>query len=277
MSGKVAVVTGGASGVGAAVAEQLLDEGCTVHILDVQPAAIAGANFTQCDLADRTSIDAAIAALSGRIDTLVNVAGIADAEPKDKVLRVNILGLRHLSEALLPRIVDGGSVVIVASTAGNDWQRRADIVTGLLETPDFESGLAWCAENESLWVKDPYTFSKQCAVAYTYRAAGLAIDRRVRVNAVSPGAVGTPLSTEFKRLMGDAQYEWSIARVGRESEPAEIAEVVCYLAIGKCGWLNGTNIVVDGGGTAGILGGWVDVTQSPIAKARAAKKAAARG
>lgn len=274
MAGKVAVVTGGASGVGAAVAKQLLNEGCQIHILDVQPASIEDANYIECDLSDLSSIDTAIAALPEQIDSLVNVAGIADAQAKDKVLRVNTLAPRHLTESLLPQISDGGSVVIVASTAGNEWQRRADVVGRLLDTQDFESGAAWCAANEDLWVKDPYTFSKQCAVAYVYRAAGLALDRRVRVNAVSPGAVGTPLSSEFKRLMGDAQYEWSIARVGRESEPEEIAEVVCYLAAGKCGWLNGVNIVVDGGGTAGMLGGWIDASQSPVAKARAAKKAA---
>lgn len=274
MAGKVAVVTGGASGVGAAVVTQLLADGCTVHILDVQPATIDGAHFTACDLSALSSINAAIETLPDRIDTLVNVAGIADAKVKDKVLRVNTLAPRHLTESLMPRIADGGSVVIVASTAGNEWQRRADIVGRLLDTQDFESGAAWCEANEDLWVKDPYTFSKQCAVAYVYRAAGLALDRRVRVNAVSPGAVGTPLSSEFKRLMGDAQYEWSIARVGRESAPEEIAEVVCYLATGKCAWLNGVNIVVDGGGTAGMLGGWVDASQSPVAKARAARKTA---
>lgn len=276
MVGKVAVVTGGASGVGAAVATQLLNEGCQVHILDVQRVSIEDANFIACDLSDLSSIDTAIAALPEQIDCLVNVAGIADAEAKDKVLRVNTLAPRHLTEGLLPQISDGGSVVIVASTSGNEWQRRAEIVGAFLDTPDFESGVAWCAANEAMWIKDPYTFSKQCAVAYTYRAAGEALDRRVRVNAVSPGAVGTPLSAEFKRLMGDAQYKWSIDRVGRESTPEEIAEVVCYLAVGKCGWLNGVNIVVDGGGTAGMLGGWIDVSQSPIAKARAVKKAARR-
>ncbi len=274
MAQKTIVVTGGTSGMGAATVDQLLGAGCSVHMLDIKDAPDSAAQVYRCDLSEKPAIDAVIDQLPSEIDGLINVAGIADAQEKDKVVRVNFLALRHLTEALMPRIAEGGSVVHVASTAGLEWQRRLAPVSALLDTKDFDSGLAWCRSNEDQWVRDPYTFSKQCAVAYTYRAAGLGLDRGVRVNCVSPGGVRTPLTPEFRRLMGDAQYEWSIGRVGRDAEPQEIAEVICYLAIGSCGWLNGVNIPVDGGATAGGLGGWVDVSESPLAKAIAARKAA---
>ncbi|MFN3230664.1 MAG: coniferyl-alcohol dehydrogenase [Alphaproteobacteria bacterium] len=274
MTGKVVVVTGGSSGMGAATVTRLLDAGHMVHMLDIKEAPDNSATVHLCDLSEQASIEDAVAALPDQIGSLINIAGIADAEERDKVVRVNFLGLRHLTEHLMPRIAQGGSVVHVASTAGLEWQRRLAPVSALLDTSSFEDGLAWCRDNQDQWIKDPYTFSKQCTVAYTYRAAGAGLARRVRVNCVSPGGVRTPLTPEFRRLMGDAQYEWSIGRVGRDAEPDEIAEVICYLAVGPCGWLNGVNIPVDGGATAGGLGGWSDPGDSPLAKAAAARRAA---
>ena len=135
------------------------------------------------------------------------------------------------------------------------------------------AGLAWCRANEDQWARDPYTFSKQCTTAYSFRAAGLARDRHVRVNCVSPGAIKTALTEDFKRLMGD-QHNWSVAQSGRSATPDDIAEVITYLAVGPCGWLNGVNIPVDRGITAGLNAGWIDFSQSPLGKARAAKQAA---
>lgn len=274
MTGKTIVLTGGATGVGAATASQLLAQGDNVHVLDVVTPSNSAVTFVPCDLSDKSSIDTAIGQLPSKIDTLLNVAGIADAGAKDKVLRVNVLGLRHLTETLLPRIVDKGSVTNVASTAGQEWLRRAPIVGAFLDTSSFEEGLAWAHANEDKWVKDPYTFSKQCVVAYTYRATQLGMDRRVRFNSVSPGGVDTPLAPEFRRLMGDEQSDWSRSHTGRAAEPDEIAEVLVYLSTGKCGWLNGVDILVDGGYSAGLKGGWINFSESPLGKRIAAKQAA---
>src|SRR5437762_3507349 len=82
----------------------------------------------------------------------------------------------------------------VASVAAQNWQRRAAVIEQLLDTPDFASGLEWCRANGGLWEKDPYTFSKQCVVAWTYRATGAARAYGVRVNSVSPGGTDTRLT-----------------------------------------------------------------------------------
>ncbi len=273
MSEKIVVVTGGSSGMGGATVAQLVAAGHRVHNLDVQRPAARDGVFHHCDLSDREAIDSTMAALPDQIDALINVAGIADAPQKDKVVRVNFLGLRHLSEGLLGRVVEGGSITIVSSVAALDWQMRLEVVNALLDTHDFEEGFTWSRNNQDRWIKDPYTYSKQCALAYTYRLAGMALNRRVRANAICPGGVATPLTPEFRRLMGEEQYEWSTARVGRDAEPEEIAEVICYVAVGPCNWLNGIGIPLDGGASAGGLGGWADFGQSPLAKAKAARRA----
>lgn len=268
---KVVVLTGGATGMGAATVERLLQRGCQIFVLDVVAPAEQRITYLPCDLSDPRQIDAALAALPPRVDSVVNVAGIPGPDPAETVVRVNFLGLRKLTEALLPRINDGGSVVIVASVAGRDWMRRHEVVTGLLDTPDFEGGVTWCQANEARWNKDPYTFSKQCAVAYTQRAAGRERHRGVRVNCVNPGAVETQLTPNFRDQIGHDQYDWTVAQVPH-AQPMQIAEVIEFVAIGECSWLNGAEIPVDGGFIAGVQGGWIDFAESPAARARAARR-----
>ena len=263
---KVIALTGGATGIGAATVARLVAAGCEMHILDVAAPAEPRAKFIHCDLARRDAIDAAIAMLPPSLDALINVAGIPGPQPAEAVVAVNFLGLRHLTESLVPRIAAGGSVVNVASTAGWDWQKRAEVVKSLLDTPDYAAGMNWLRAHAADWNRDPYKFSKQCAAAYTYRATGFALPYRVRVNCVNPGATGTQLTPQFRELVGPAMYDWGVAQIGREGTPQDIAEVIEYLAIGQCRWLNGVEIVVDGGYIAGLVGGWVDVNASPNAR-----------
>jgi NAD(P)-dependent dehydrogenase (short-subunit alcohol dehydrogenase family) len=268
------LLTGGATGIGAATAARLAGAGAEVTILDVaEPQGGAGA-FVRCDLSDPAAIDAALKGLSGPWDALVNVAGIPGPRPAEPVIAVNFLGLRHLSQRVLPRMTRGGSVVNVASTAAQNWQRRAAVIDQLLDTADFAAGLAWCRANGGLWEKDPYTFSKQCVVAWTYRAVGAARAHGVRVNAVSPGGTDTRLTENFTAQIGAEQVDWMNSHIGRSATPDDIAKVIAFVAIGDCGWLNGVDIVVDGGMTAGRIGGWIDVSQSPAMLARANKPSA---
>ena len=263
------LLTGGATGIGAATAARLSAAGAEVTILDVaEPTHGAGA-FVPCDLSDPGGIDAALEILAGPCDALVNVAGVPGPRPAEPVIAVNFLGLRHLTGRLLPRMTSGGSVVSVASTAAQGWRRRATVIDALLDTPDFAAGLAWCRANGALWERDPYTFSKQCVVAWTYRAAGAARAHGVRVKAVSPGGVDTRLTEKFTAQIGAEQVAWMNSHIGRAAVPDDIAKVIAFVAVGDCGWLNGVDIAVDGGMTAGRLGGWIDFAQSPSALARA--------
>jgi NAD(P)-dependent dehydrogenase (short-subunit alcohol dehydrogenase family) len=266
---QVIVLTGGATGIGAATAARLRAAGCELHVLDVRaPAAELGAHFVACDLGRRQAIDAVLDQLPGRVDALVNVAGIPGPEPAEAVVAVNFLGLRHLSEALLPRMAEGGSIVNVASSAARDWRDNAPLVGELLATRGFDAGLEWLAAQRERWIENPYKFSKQCVAAWTYRAAGLAHPRGVRVNCVNPGSTETALTPAFRQLVGAARYDWSVAQLGRAGRPEDIAPVVEFLAIGPCRWLNGVEILVDGGYVAGLVDGWIDASQAPPAAMR---------
>ena len=260
---KSIVLTGGANGIGAATVDRLLAKGCDITVLDLVDPELAGVDFVRCDLSQAEQIDSAIAALPGQIDGLINVAGVSNAAPDELILKVNFIGLRHLVEALMPRIRPGGTVVNVASSAGYDWRNRQADIVPLLKTSSFEAAHNWCEDNRSVWQGNSYKFSKQCAAAYTYRAAGLGMQYGVRVNCVNPGSTGTQLTADFRGLIGDAVYDWGVQQVGREGRPTDIAEVIEFLAVGECAWLNGVELAVDGGFIAGLVGGWIDVTQSP--------------
>ncbi|HIG40730.1 MAG: coniferyl-alcohol dehydrogenase [bacterium] len=262
---KTIILTGGATGIGAAAVSRLMARDCKVIILDVVQPEDNTCQFVECDLSKTASINAAISQLPEQIDVLINVAGVSNAYPDEMVMKVNFLGLRSITEALIPTIVDGGNVVNVASTAGYDWRQRKDIVGELLDTVDFEAGLNWLKINESSWTDNPYKFSKQCAAAYTYRAAGLAVGRGVRANCVNPGSTGTQLTRDFRQLVGEDMYDWGVQQIGREGKPDDIAEIIEFLAIGDCRWLNGVELTVDGGYIAGLVGGWVNLQDSPNA------------
>lgn len=251
------IVTGGATGIGAATVVRLTTAGCRVHVLDVRAPAPDIA-FSACDLGDVGSIAAVLDDLPERIGGLVNVAGVAVSDPPEMTIAVNFLGLRHLTEALLPRVAEGGAVVNVASSAGWDWRKRETVVRELLATSDYGSGLAWLRSHPEVWRDNPYKFSKQCAAAYTYRAAGLARPFGVRVNCVNPGVVETQLSPAFRELVGPGLYDWGVRQIGRPGTPDDVAKVIEFLAVGESQWVNGVEIAADGGYLAGLTGGWIN-------------------
>ena len=183
--------------------------------------------------------------------------------PSEMVLAVNTLGLRHLTERLWDRIASGGTVVNVASIAGNQWKKRFDLHRALLETPDFAAGADWWAANGETCGTDPYTFSKEAVVVYTMQLAGRGLDRGIQVNDVGPGPVETPIYPDFTEQVGEAQMAWTNDQVGRPAQPDDIAQVLVWLAIGEHDWLNGQHLVVDGGFTAGISAHWIDRSTYP--------------
>lgn len=262
------VLTGGSSGLGAAVVEQLQDQ--RVWILDVaQPQNLANKHvFIETDLADEESLNAAIANLPDSIGAVLNIAGIAAARDPRKVIAVNFLGLRYLSESLSPRLSPGGKVLNVSSIAGRDWQRKYERLTPLLATHTFKEGLDWCRAHEDAFARDPYTFSKRLVSAYTSRHAHDAVQNRYTINSVSPGPIDTPLYPEFESMMGKEQSDWTKLQTGRIAAPKDIAEVLVLLTLGNCGWLNGVDVPVDGGYSAGLASGWVDFKSSPVMQQR---------
>jgi NAD(P)-dependent dehydrogenase (short-subunit alcohol dehydrogenase family) len=244
------IVTGAASGIGAATVARLIAAGREVVGLDRQPAS--GCPTVLCDLARPETIDAAIGELPGELGGLANVAGVPGTFPAELVMRVNVLGLRHLTEALLPRFTAGSAVVNVASVAAVRDPAPREQVAELLAAPTFEAGLAWCLAHP-LDAPSAYRFSKQVLLEWTLQASAAWRSHGVRVVSVSPGVVDTPILPDFRASMGDAAIDAATAEAGRLAEPDDIAPVIAFLLSPDAAWVNGVDLRVDGGLVGGRL------------------------
>jgi NAD(P)-dependent dehydrogenase (short-subunit alcohol dehydrogenase family) len=246
-------------------------EGHEVTTLDVKEAPEGSSRHLHCDMADPASIDAAVAELAGPFDALGNIAGVAGSMGAELVLRVNVYGLRHLTERLLAAgaIASGGSIVNVASLAAMAWQRHLDRINELDAAPDYEAGIEVALAFDR-GGPAAYTLSKEWVVAYTQSLAGRVLAQRIRVNSVSPGPVITPLFPYFERDAGPEQMAWLNEQVGRAADPDDEARVIAWLAVGDCDWVNGIDVPVDGGLSAGMRMGWADTKSSPASLARRA-------
>ncbi len=268
------IVTGGSSGVGAALVARLAEANHTVFNLDVRaPVAGSSGTWIECQLGDPGKISLAVNRLPARIDGLANVAGMARAADPVTVLAVNFLGMRELTRQLTPRLQPGAGIVCVSSIAGRDWKGRLEKLKPLLKTDSMAHGLDWCHANAELFTRDPYTWSKRAVTAWVMHEARLLAPLSTRILAVSPGGIDTPLTPQFNALMGESQAAWTNAQTGRAAVPGEIAEVIEMLLCQRCGWLNGVDIPVDRGYSAGLDAGWIDFRQSPVMVAKAARDA----
>ena len=230
--GKVALVSGAASGIGAAVAERLADDGATVIGADIAPAA----DGILCDVTDAGSCAAAVAHAvdgHGRLDILVNVAGIgssariADVDPDvwRRIIEVNLTGTFLLSQAAVPALLEStGCIVNMGSVAG------------LRATP---YNAAYCA-------------SKGGVVLLTKSMAIELAKDGVRVNVVCPASVDTPFLRSFELPDGAdlALLARAASPMGRRVDPSEVAAAVAYLASDDARTVSGTTLVIDGAATA---------------------------
>jgi len=258
-TGKRYVVTGASSGIGAAVAEKLIGEGAVVYSLDRNEPTAAVAKHIQVDLADVVSIDKALAELDGEFDGLLNVAGVPGTAPAEVVVAVNTLAVRHLTESMFGQLAEGGSIVIVSSTAGFGWPERLEVIKDFLATDTFEEGAQWFCDNPQ--DGNPYNFSKEATTVYTM-TMGLAVkEMGFRINAVLPGPVQTPILADFEQSMGKDNLDGIKELLGRHGTPEEIANVVLFLASDAAGWINGHPLIVDGGISGSVLTGLVPVPE----------------
>lgn len=243
LAGKAAVVTGAAGGIGRGVARELTREGASVLVSDLGSAARGGeetvaliedeggtAAFTPCDVTSERDCAALVAgALErfGRLDCAVNNAGIAVHKPLadvteeeyDRVLGVNLKGVFLGMRAQIPAMVErgGGAIVNVASVAG------------LQAVP----------------LISPYTASKHGIIGLTRNAAKEYGEAGVRVNAVCPNAIRTPLmDASPPEFVEELIRPQAIKRVG---EPEEVGFAVAYLCSDRAAFVTGVALPVDGG------------------------------
>jgi NAD(P)-dependent dehydrogenase (short-subunit alcohol dehydrogenase family) len=248
------VVVGAGSGIGAATAAHF--HGCGDHVLavDVRPCETPAAEHAVCDLRDAAGIREFLGGIGSGWDVLAHVAGVPGTAPASDVLTVNYLGLRLMTEGMLPLMRRGGSVVAVASTAALGWDQRLDVLAGLLDATDADAVTAWQARQDPDY--PVYTSSKQAVIAYVKRVAGPAWAKYgVRVNAVSPGPVETPILPDFEQTMGRDVLDMVRATVGRHGTVDDIVPVIAFLGSPDARWINGQDIHVDAGFIASMTAG----------------------
>jgi NAD(P)-dependent dehydrogenase (short-subunit alcohol dehydrogenase family) len=247
LHGKTIVITGASSGIGAETARLARYQGAHVIGLDRNDPMITLDGFAKIDLGDAASIDAAVSALPARIDALVNAAGVSGMADKDLVGRVNYLGLRHLTEALVPKLANGGAVVNVASILGVEWPARLDAHKALAATKTFAEGAAWLAKAE-IPQDTCYQYFKEALIVWTKkRGYEMFMQHDIRMNSVAPGPVFTPILGEFVQMLGEERVAADAAKIKRPALADEIAPPILFLCSDAARWVAGINLPVDGG------------------------------
>ena len=216
--GKTAVITGGAHGIGRAVADAFLREGASVHIIDIQPGNWFVGDVSRKEDLERFAAD--VIEKSGQVDALVNNAlplmkGIDDCtwEEFSHALAVGVTAPFYLTKLLMPHFAPGASVINIASSRDR------------MSQPQTES----------------YTAAKGGIAALTH-AMAVSLSGKVRVNSISPGWIGTTDSA----ITGPDASQQPVGRVGK---PRDIAEMVLFLCSDKAGFITGENVCIDGGMT----------------------------
>ncbi len=245
LEGKRVLVTGGASGIGAATVERFMSEGCAVCVLDMDAEAcerikkeLVGLDgFVVCDVRDREAVKKAVlqvAAQVGGIDILINNAGVSvrhkfleiTAEEWEQVLKVNLTGAFHVAQITARHMVQAGQGGVILNTASTN---------GIVGYPYYAD----------------YNASKAGVIALT-KSMALELAPDIRVNAIAPGYVMTPMQ---EREYTEQMLEELNAKIPaqRHAHPHEVANLFAFLASDEAAYLTGQVFTIDGGEIAGGL------------------------
>ena len=247
---KTIVVTGAASGIGAATAQLLAAQGAEVISVDLNDPAEPVGRFIRADLSDPASIHRLVDALPAGIHGLANIAGVPPTRPAQQVLKVNLLGLKQLTLQLVPKLADGAAIANLASLAGMGWPQAVAAIHAS-ESLDFDGVDAFCHAHGIEGARS-YFFAKEALIAWTLQNRWTWRSRGIRMNAVSPGPVDTPILKDFIETLG-ARAEEDMKTMDRPGRASDIAPVVAFLLSDASGWLRGANLPVDGGMHSHIL------------------------
>lgn len=252
------VVTGAASGMGAATASILTQLGAEVHGLDIQEGDGSLEALHHCDLSDPDAINDLVGAIGPPIDSLFNCAGLPTTAPDRQVMLVNFCGHRHLTETVIPQMANGGSIAFISSVAGMGWIGNAAAMLAFVAEPDFAGGETWLDANPELWTGNGYQCSKEAINAYVaWRGFQLAPEG-IRLNSLNPGPTDTPMMPAFIESQGQEFFDNFPKPIGRNSTAEEQAWPLVMLNSPRSSYVTATSVFADGGFTGGLFTGGID-------------------
>ena len=227
------LITGGASGIGRAMAEAFLADGARVHVADIEGEAPDGCSYSALDVSDAAAVDQLfddVTAEMNGLDVLCANVGVTgpvgpieeiEVHDWDRTMAVNVRSAFLCCRRAVPalRQAEGGSILLTSSTAG---------ITGLP-------------------MRSPYSASKYAVIGLSDTLAMELGEFGIRVNAVAPGLIITEMWAEGRKTPGLADGLADHIALGRWGQPEEIGSVVAFLAGDAAAYVTGQTIIVDGG------------------------------
>ncbi|MEM6461848.1 MAG: SDR family oxidoreductase [Pseudomonadota bacterium] len=243
-----AAITGSATGIGASVARKLKARGYEVVAFDIAEPTDAD-DWIKVDMSDPGSIAGAADRAEGPFSCLINNAGLPPRpDLQATILAVNFLGLVQLTNALVPKLEKGASIVNTASRAGAAWRENIEQVKALMIL-DNPNGLDAFVKSSGIDHIRAYNLSKEAVIAWGIAQTERLIGLDLRMNSVSPAAVSTAILDDFASAFGEMMAK-NVARVGRPGHPDEVADLIVFLASDESRWMKGNDLVIDGGMSA---------------------------
>lgn len=275
--GKNVVITGSASGMSYDATEMLIELGANVYAVDLNEISLPVKRAFKANLADKEQIDAFIAQLPKKVDCLFLCHGIA-THPGNEMLvqKVDFLSQKYMTETLLPRISDNGSITIISSMGCYGWEKIFAQIQELLDARTWEEAIRWYEEHPDFYdtkyrLSGDYGFAKMCISAYVVAKCQSPefITRKIRINSICPGDTSTALSKDFyasASKTGDLEEgKKNVASVflepwgGRSATSKEMGYPLVSIGSDIFSYMSGQNVYIDYGQssswTAGTLKG----------------------
>jgi len=241
--GKRALVVGGATGMGAAVAELVLDAGAEVIVMDRAEITQSGVKAISLNLADKASIDAAVDECGGPVHALFSCAGVADGTPGIEC--INFIGHRRLIDRMLAgdMLPRGSAIGMISSAAGMGWENSLDELHEYLDITDFDEASKWAQDH----LHADYMWSKKTINAYVAREAFGLLKKGIRINAIMPGPTDTPLAQANKEMWLGFGSDYREATGVEASTPEDQAYPLVFLCSDAAKAITGITLTSDQG------------------------------
>ena len=249
--GRRALVVGGATGMGAAVAQVVQSAGGDVVVMDRAEVTQEGVTAIQVDMSDKASIEAAVDECGGPVHALFSCAGVADGTPG--IERINFIGHRHLIDRMLAAdmLPAGSAIGMISSAAGFGWEQNLERLNEYLDIRDFDEATKWAQDNG----KADYMWSKLSICAFVAREAFPLLKRGIRINATMPGPTDTPLAQANADMWLTFGQDYRDEVGIKASTPLEQAYPQVFLCSQAAGGVTGLTLVSDAGYFASGQGG----------------------